>query len=213
MNKKLQFLLTNIALDSSPFGKTWYSASKRFQDSLIARGVKLPEPLYYEYKLPGGIEPAAYMPKLALYGFFIGYDSWGYAVLEENDQITQDEKDLIANEIHAKKEEYAQRLLNDANELLKLNPNLRHLSINSQNACDILAGAIFWYLPRNIEYFIDGKKRDLDKERENGRIIRSFGIEEPYGALSPEIADMVISALEEHAQQSYIITENRAQKN
>ena len=205
MNKKLQMLLANIALDKSPYGKTWESGPKSFEDSLIARGVKLPQHLYYKYKLPRDVDPEIYMQKLALYGFFIGYGSLGCAVLEENDQITQAEKDLIANEIHAKQKEYTQSLLDDAKELLRLNPNLRHLSINSQNVVDVLAGATFWYLPRNIEYFIDYKKRDINKEWENNGIISSFGIKESCGILAPEMADMVISALKEHAN----ITSNK----
>ena len=51
MNKKLQLLLANIALNNSPYGTEWYSGPKRFEDSLIARGVKLPHNLYYKYKL------------------------------------------------------------------------------------------------------------------------------------------------------------------
>lgn len=199
LNKKLQLLVANIALSNSPYGKTWESGPKCFEDSLIALGVKLPQHLYYKYKLPRDVEPEAYMKKLALYEFFIGYDSWGYAALEENDQITQHEKDLIVNEIRAKQKEYAQTLLDDAKELLRLNPNLRHLSINSQNVVNVLAGATFWYLPRNIEYFIDLKKRDINKEQENNGIISSFGITGTWGILAPEIADMVISALKEHA--------------
>jgi hypothetical protein len=199
LNKKLQLLLTNIALINSPYGTTWYSGPKCFEDSLIARGVKLPQHLYYKYKLPRDIKPEAYMQKLALYSFFINYDSWGYACLEKNNQITQAEKDLIVNEIHVKQKEYAQSLLDDGKELLRLNPNLQHLSINSQNVFDVLAGATFWYLPRNIEYFIDYKKRDINKEQENYKIISSFGIKESCGILAPEIADMVISALKEHA--------------
>ena len=192
-------LLSNIALVNSPFGTTWYSGPKRFEDGLIARGVKLPHHLYYKYKLPKDIEPGVYMQKLALYNFFINYDSWGYAYLEENNQLTQPEKDLIVNEIHAKQKEYTQSLLDDAKELLRLNPNLLHLSINSQNVFDVLAGATFWYLPRNIEYFIDYKKRDINKEQENHNIISGFGIKESCGILAPEIADMVVSALREHA--------------
>ena len=198
MNKKLQLLLANIALKNSPYGTEWYSGPKRFEDSLIARGVKLPYNLYYKYKLPRDTEPEAYMQKLALYSFFINYDSWGHACLEENKQITQSEKDLIVNEIHAKQKEYTQSLLDDGKELLRLNPNLRHLLINSQNVFDVLSGATFWYLPRNIEYFIDYKKRDIKKEQENYEIISSFGIKESCGILAPEIADMVISALRKH---------------
>ncbi len=198
MNKKLRLLLTNIALNNSPYGTEWYSGPKRFEDSLIALGVKLPQHLYCKYKLPRDIEPEAYMQKLSLYVFFIDYDSWGHALLEENNQITQHEKDLIIKEIHSKQQEYTKELLGDGEELLKQNPNLRHLSINSQNVVDILAGATFWYAPRNIEYFIDYKKRDINKEHENNRIISGFGIKESCGILAPEMADMVISALRKH---------------
>lgn len=199
LNKKLQLWIANIALVNSPFGKTWYSGPKCFEDSLITHGVKLSQHLYYKYKLPRDVDPEAYMKKLALYDFFINYDSWGHALLKENNQITQAEKDLIVNEIHSKQKEYAQSLLDDAKELLRLNPNLRHLSINSQNVFDVLAGATFWYLPRNIEYFIDSKKRDINKEDETYKIIKGFGIEKSCGILAPEIADMIISALKEHA--------------
>ena len=74
MNKKLQTFLTNLALTNSPFGTEWYSGPKRFEDNLVAKGVKMPEHLYYQYKLPGNAKPELYMIKLALYSFFIDYD-------------------------------------------------------------------------------------------------------------------------------------------
>lgn len=212
MNKKLQFFLTNLALENSPFGTEWYSGSKRFEDELNAKGIKLPEHLYYQYKLPSNDKPELYMTKLALYSFFINYDEWGYICLDKTEQITQSEKNLIINEIRSKQKEYAQKILDDGEELLKQNPNLQHLSVNSKNVFDILAGATFWYLPRNIEYFIDYKNRDTNKEQELYDTIKKYGIKESCGILAPEVADMIISALEKHKQTSFLSYVNKNQE-
>ena len=208
LNKELKMILAGIALANSPFGTRWYSGSKRFEAGLLAKGVQLPEHLYYKYILPGNTEPGRYMRKLALYSFYKDYDVWGYRVLDDA-QIQQDKKDLLVNEIRSKQKEYTQRLLDDAVELLKLNPNLRHLSVNSENAFDILAGATFWYLPRNIEYFIDYKNRDINREQEVSNKIKTYGVKESCGILAPEIADMIISALEKNKQSIYVSTSKR----
>ena len=201
LNKELKMILARLALEYSPFGTRWYSGPKRFEDSLIAKGVHLPKHLYYKYKLPGNAEPGRYMRKLALYSFCINYDVWGYRVLEDA-QIQQDKKDLLVKEIRSKQKEYTQRLLDDGNELLSLNSNLRNLSVNPDNVFDILAGATFWYLPRNIEYFIDNNNRNIDKEKEIRDKIETYGIKESCGILAPEIADTIISALEKNEQMA-----------
>ncbi|MBO5833941.1 MAG: hypothetical protein J6R22_03230 [Alphaproteobacteria bacterium] len=213
MNEKLQIFLTKLALKYSPFGKEWYSGPKCFEDGLNAKGIKLPEHLYYQYKLPGNDKPELYMMKLALYSFFIDYDKYGYDICsDKTEKITQSEKNLIINEIRSKQKEYAQKILDDGKELLKQNPNLQHLSVNPDNVFDILAGATFWYLPRNIEYFIDYKNRDINKEQEIYGIIKKYGIQESCGILAPEVADMIISALEKHKQTSFLSYVNKNQE-
>ena len=210
LDKKLKMFLAALALENSPFGTRWYSGAKRFEDYLVLRGVQLPTHLYCKYQLPGNATPGRYMRKLALYSFFKDYDEWGYMYLDKI-ELTQSEKDLMVAEIRSKQKEYAQKLLDDAGELLKLNPNLRHLSVNSENTFDILAGATFWYLPRNIEYFIDYKNRDIDKEQEISEKIKKYGVKESCGILAPDIADMIILALEKNfnkVQKTQVVNRN-----
>lgn len=210
LDKKLKMILAALALENSPFGTRWYSEAKRFEDYLVLRGVQLPTHLYCKYQLPGNATPGRYMRKLALYSFFKDYDEWGYMYLDKI-ELTQSEKDLMVAEIRSKQKEYTQRLLDDGKELLKLNPNLRHLSVNSENAFDILAGATFWYLPRNIEYFIDYKNRDIDKEQEISEKIKTYGVEKSCGILAPDIADMIILALEKNinkVQKTQVVNRN-----
>ena len=199
LNKRLKMILAALALENSPFGTRWYSGAKRFEDYLALRGVQLPTHLYCKYQLPGNATPGRYMRKLALYSFFKDYDEWGYMYLDKI-ELAQSEKDLIVAEIRSKQREYAQKLLDDGKELLKLNPNLQHLSINPKNVFDVLAGATFWYLPRNIEYFIDYKNRDMDKEQKIYEKIKKYGVKRSCGILAPEVADMIIAALEKNKQ-------------
>lgn len=208
LDKELKVILAALALENSPFGTRWYSGAKRFEDYLALRGVQLPTHLYCKYQLPGNATPGRYMRKLALYSFYKDYDIWGYRVLDDA-QIQQDKKDLLVGEIRSKQKKYTQKLLDDAGELLKLNPNLRHLSVNSENAFDILAGATFWYLPRNIEYFIDYKNRDRDKEQQTHDTIKKYGIKKSCGILAPEVADMIITALEKNKQRIMLLAKER----
>ena len=216
LSKELHAKITTLALKKSyAYGtEEWESSSKNIQDELTARGIKDIK-FYYEYKMPGGLLPAAYMVRLALYTFYLDFD-W----LIKKDDFQQEFKNLIPSEterlqvideIKSKSRIYDNDLTKDCEELIKLNPELSVITDKHTHRDDILWGAVFGTAPVNIEYFCNGIfKSNWDANNAKQEVIReklkSYGLTR-VGVLDPKFAEKLISVLEKN-KQSVIMDNN-----
>ncbi len=219
LSKKLQLQLAHFALEKSyAYGTEWYSSAKNLDDELKARGITDVK-MYYEYKMPGGLAPADYMKKLALYTFYTDFDWLFPYYKEEFENYIPDENDRlqVINEIKGKTKSYDQELTTDCNELIKINPELSVITDRQTHRDDILWGAVFGYVPDDIEYFCNGRyypdiDTNMKQEETREKEFEKYKLKNPVGVCSPKTANMLISALKKNKQSVKIQTKGQEKK-
>ena len=200
LDKKLQMYISAIAIGKMPFGRKWDSSAKNLEDVLRLRGIKLPQKLYYEYKMPKGNTQSSFMDKIIM-EYFCTYffKPGGYAgeILKDK-KLSLSEKAKIFQYVWRNRGKYTDVLKQYETEIRKLNPELAN--IRTDDSRSLVYGAMFGFAPSEIGYFANSKNRNLAKERETLDIFKNrFGIMVGY-ILAPKTAEMVITALEQNAR-------------
>jgi len=198
LDKRLQMYIANMALGYLPFGRKWDSSAKKLEQGLLLRGIKLPQKLYYEYKLPGNITPSDFMNKLIIESFVNDFYSWFAGKILKDKNLTMKDKANIFKYVWNNRKKYKNILQQYDQEIRKLNPELANIKVD--NPRSLVYGAMFGFAPAEITYFSNGKNRDLAKERETMDLLKNrFGIDVTY-ILAPETAEQIINALKQNEQ-------------
>lgn len=196
LDKKLKMYISNLAIQNMPFGRVWDSSAKNLEDELKKRGIKLPRKLYYEYKMPGQLNPNEFMDNLIMDYFVSYFHSWfaKYVLKDKNLKIS--EKAKIFTYVWKNRSKYKEVVDRYETEIRKLNPELANIKVD--NSRSLVYGAMFGFAPQEIAYFSDGANRDLAKEEKNLKVFKSYGLDVTY-ILAPQTAEMLISALKQSA--------------
>ena len=198
LEKKLRMHIISMAISRMPFGREWDSSAKNLEDELKKRGIKLPQKLFYKYKMPVGNSQAGFMDKIIM-EYFCTYflKSYGYAgeVLKDK-KLTMSDKAKIFKYVWKNRGKYTDVLKQYEIEIRKLNPELSNIKVDDSRS--LVYGAMFGFAPQEIAYFANGKNRNFTKEREVLDIFKNrFGINVEY-ILAPKTAEMVINALNQN---------------
>jgi len=195
MDKKLQTYMRDMAINNMPFGREWYSSAKNLEDALRARGIKLPQKLYYEYKMPGELQPGEFMDNLIMDYFVSYFHNWFAKDVLKDKNLTVVQKAKIFTYVWKTRGKYKDRLKKYEMEIRKLNPELARVVVDDSRS--LVYGAMFGFAPQEIAYFSDGAHRDLVKEQENLKIFKSYGLDVTY-ILAPKNAEALITALKQN---------------
>ena len=199
LDKRLQMYISNMAIQSMPFGRKWGSSAKNLEDELKKRGIKIPYKLYYEYKMPGGVKPSDFMDKLIkeyLSAYFYSY--FAGKILKDK-KLTISDKAKIFKYVFNTRGKYKILMKNYEAQIRENNSELADANIvKTYDSRSLVYGALFGFAPREITYYADGTHRDFTKEQEYFKKFKSYGIKLSY-VLAPETADMILSALEKNA--------------
>ena len=216
LSNELRAKIATLALNYSyAYGEEWESSSKIMQDELTARGITDIK-VFYEYKMPGGISQTAYMVKLAYYLLFVDFDLYNSHkdfITDFQNAIKDDATRLqVIDYIKDETPLYNQKLTNDCDELIKLNPELSVITDRSTHRDDILWGAVFGIAPDDIEFFCNGQYHpDIRTNEAEQKVFRkqlnSYGFSR-VGILNPEKAKQLIYALEKSKQSAMMETGN-----
>lgn len=207
MNKKIQFLIaqykTILHLDN--YDEEWYSSAQRLENNLKSRGIYLPKPLFYQYKLPDNSSTQDYLriknplEKFARYKpgeleQFVSYLSDKDEFKQEYLNLSDEEKSII--------EKYFVDLANDSNtkidieckKLRALNPELQKLDV--PNNIEFLSGAIYGFAPAEIKHFINLTAQNLDYKQNKEEHKNQDNLEQQIGIhityrLAPETIESI----------------------
>ena len=199
LDKKLKLYIAQMAVHELPFGGMWDSSAKKLEKELLARGVRLPYKLYYEYKMPGGVSQSEFMNQLCLLEFFTKfYPKYAVKVLADK-KLTASDKAKIFKYVLNTRRKFIQDAKQYESEIRKLNPELANIKSNHPNF--IIHGATFGFAPDEIAYYADSKKRNYENERRlEDTFRRIYGINVHY-VLAPKTAQNILAALKLHEQK------------
>ena len=196
LDKKLKMYISSMAINNMPFGREWDSSAKNLEDELLMRGIKLPQKLYYEYKMPGQVKQNEFMDNLIMEYFVAYFYSWFAKDVLKDKNLKMSEKAKIFTYVWKNRAKYTDILKQYEIGIRNLNLELKNIKVDDSRS--LVYGAMFGFAPQEIAYFSDGAHRDLEKETENFKIFKNYGLDVTY-ILAPETAEMVISALKQKA--------------
>ncbi len=207
MNKKIEFAVAQYMLDFCPEYKSdWGSSSQNLENALRAKGIKLPQKLFYKYNLPDGVAASDYQKFLDR--FKLGH----FDVTEEKQRLelviggefydlyskfSNEEKQMFFDVLTKKAQKQKKLIEQDCLKLRKLNPELATLDVS--NNIDLLYGATFGFAPDEIAHFhnlkemkLDWKQNFQEKAKQN-MLEKQLDIPVTY-RLAPKTIDMILAA-------------------
>ncbi len=196
IDKKLKLYIAKMAMYELPYGYEWNSSAKNLEDALLARGIVLPQKLYYKYKLPGGLSQPEFMNQLCLLQFFTKfYPKYAIKVLADKN-LTASDKAKIFKYVLGERHRFIKKAKQYESEIRKLNPELANIKVGHPGS--IIDGATFGFAPDEIAYFSDFKNRNIkNQERIENLFREKYGINVTY-VLAPKTAEKIITALKHY---------------
>jgi len=202
LDKKLQMYIGSVAVRHMPFGgDKWDSSAKKLQEELQMRGIKLPQKLFYEYKMPGGGTQGSFMNKFIMERFIANFFRTGGHAGEilKDKKLTMRDKAKIFKYVWQNRSKYKDILKQYETEIRRLNPELTNVRVNDSRS--LVYGAMFGFAPAEIAYFADTGHRDYAKENTVSDTLKKYGINLTY-VLAPKTAEMIINALNQNIQNN-----------
>ncbi len=193
--------MVSKAINWTPFGLVWDSSAKKLEDALLARGIKLPKKLYYEYRLPDGIKPSVFMNKLVMQYFVTNFFSRFAGSVLVDTKLSMSDKAKIFKYVWNTRTEYKNLIEQYEKQIRKDNPELANLK--TKDASDFVYGATFGFAPAEIAYFSnpDQKPNLSEADRVIDLLRKKYGIELTY-VLAPDTVEMLFAALAQNSRDN-----------
>lgn len=220
MNKQIQYLIaqykTILHLDKDK--EEWYSSAQNLENHLTQRGIVLQKPLFYKYKLPGGISAPDYLHiknPLEKFSRYKPGDAENLAnCLANSEKYKQEFMKLSAKE-KTELDKYFVDLAADSNrkidiecrKIRELNPEIRNLDV--PNNIEFLSGVIYGFAPEDIKHFCDLQKKNLnyqqikEERQEQDKLAQEIGLNSIGWRISPSTIQNIRTSVQLSQQMQY----------
>lgn len=230
--------------DTLSHNTKWGSSAKELEEKLKKLGIILPNKLYYEYKFPGNLQNFEFFEKTrVLHSFILIYENYLEEFMRDDSKTAllydtaqtnlatffgfcislalSDIKDLetLYKQTY---QQSIQKLYEIAEQIRQLNPELQ--IIQNYKNIDFVAGAIYGFAPKEIDFFIklqerrktrdfeyerSGKDEELNHANNNMRKISAFTQTSITYFISPETSDEIIKAIQQFQRNTKQTFNNR----